>query len=100
MHTSEMPHIIFSFSKCLFLQMKTTALPTLPNFGANFAEFRFPLCRKKNQKNGQGRDTLPNSAKWVESPTPTCRFPYQITDIFEEVSIFVVWLGRFAPIAK
>ena len=24
----------------------------------------------------------------------------QLTDIFEEVSIFVVWLGRFAPFAK
>ena len=24
----------------------------------------------------------------------------QLTDIFEEVSMFVVWLGRFAPFAK
>ena len=24
----------------------------------------------------------------------------QLTDIFEDASIFVVWLGRFAPFAK
>ena len=93
------PHYIFVFKMSVFADED--------NCFAHFAEFRCQLCRisiptlpKKNQKNGQGRDTLPNSAKWVESPTPTCRFPYQITDIFEEVSIFVVWLGRFAPIAK
>ena len=33
------------------------------------------------------------STKWVDQID-------QLTDIFEEVSIFVVWLGRFAPFAK
>ena len=33
------------------------------------------------------------STKWVDQIDP-------LTDIFEEVSIFVVWLGRFAPFAK
>ena len=31
--------------------------------------------------------------KWVDQID-------ELTDIFEEVSIFVVWLGRFAPFAK
>ena len=33
------------------------------------------------------------STKWVD------QFD-QLTDIFEEVSTFVEWLGRFAPFAK
>ena len=33
------------------------------------------------------------STKWVDQID-------QLTDIFEEVSIFVVWIGRFAPFAK
>ena len=33
------------------------------------------------------------STKWVDQID-------QLTDIFEEVSVFVVWLGRFAPFAK
>ena len=33
------------------------------------------------------------STKWVDQID-------QLTDIFKEVSIFVVWLGRFAPFAK
>ena len=33
------------------------------------------------------------STKWVDQID-------QLTDIFEEVSKFVVWLGRFAPFAK
>ena len=33
------------------------------------------------------------STKWVDQID-------QLIDIFEEVSIFVVWLGRFAPFAK
>ena len=33
------------------------------------------------------------STKWVDQIE-------QLTDIFEEVSIFVVWLGLFAPFAK
>ena len=33
------------------------------------------------------------STKWVDQID-------QLTDIFKEVSICVVWLGRFAPFAK
>ena len=33
------------------------------------------------------------STKWVDEGD-------QLTDIFKEVSLFVVWLGRFAPFAK
>ena len=33
------------------------------------------------------------STKWVDQIDP-------LTDIFEGVTIFVVWLGRFAPFAK
>ena len=33
------------------------------------------------------------STKWVDQID-------QLTDIFEEVSNFVAWLGRFAPFAK
>ena len=62
-HTSDMPHIIFSLPKSLFSQIETTALPTLPNFDAHFAE-------KKIRQNGQGRDTLPISAKWVSANSP------------------------------
>ena len=29
-----------------------------------------PTLPKKNQQNGQGRDTLPNSAKWVSANCP------------------------------
>ena len=35
-----------------------------------YAEFRCPLSRKKVPQNGQGRDTLPNSAKWVSAKCP------------------------------
>ena len=33
------------------------------------------------------------STKWVDQID-------QLTDLFKEFSIFVVWLGRFAPFAK
>ena len=38
-------------------------MPALPNSDAHFAE-------KKVRQNGQGRDTLPNSAKWVSANCP------------------------------
>ena len=44
------------------------------------------------------------SAKWDlqkgHLPTKWVDQKDQFTDIFKEVSLFVVWLGRFAPFAK
>ena len=62
MHTPDKPHIIFSIPKSLFADVDSCL--------AHFAEFRCPLCLKLIRQNGQGRDTLPNSAKWVSANCP------------------------------
>ena len=65
------------------------------------------LCDGEGERVGQGHfvtsqlgDNMASiswatkvSTKWVDQID-------QLTDIFKEVSIFVVWLGRFAPFAK
>ena len=63
------PHYIFALKKSVFADVD--------NCLGHFAEFRCPLCRismptlpKKIRQNGQGRDTLPNSAKWVSANCP------------------------------
>ena len=56
------PHYIFALKKSVFADVD--------NCLAHFAEFRCPLCRKKILQNRQGRDTLPNLAKWVSENCP------------------------------
>ena len=45
-----------------------------------------PTLPKKNRQNGQGRDTLPNSAKWVSANCPI----FDITNTPKKLSLSVI----------
>ena len=80
------PHYILALKKSVFADVD--------NCLAHFAEFRCPLCRismpilpKKVRQNGQGRDTLPNSAKWVSSNCPI--FSVRLAIVADVEKIFI-----------
>ena len=103
----------------LYFRSQKSVFADVDNCLAHFAEFRCPLCRKKFGKMGKVgtlcrirqngfRQTVPYSFGQQyrvghmddKSVDPLVDQIDQLTDIFEEISIFVVWLGRFAPFAK